>query len=390
MEIKHNRWVIVLGAVLLQVCVGAIYTWSLFNKPLSNNFGWQESEIVFAFAITVFMFAFATIFSGRLQDKKGPKLVARIGGGLYGLGLILSSTATTLIQLYIFYGVIVGLGVGFVYVCPLSTCLKWFPDKKGLITGISLGAFGLGGLVFKPFIEISLRNFGTSATFLYQGILFFVLIQLGAQLLKLPPEGYISKTVNINQSPKKDYTVMEMVRTPSFYYLWVLLLLGATSGLLVIGLATDIGIQYASLDATTAATAVSVVALFNTAGRLILGWLSDKIGRIKVVFLTFVMTAVSMLYISFFSLNLYTFMITVAFITFSFGGLMAVYPTVTGDFYGLKNIGANYGLMFQAYGLSALVGPTISANVGDLKTAFAIIGGLSIIGAVMCLRVKKP
>lgn len=337
MQKETNRWIIVLGGVLIQICIGAIYTWSLFNRPLAENFGWSESEVVFTFAITIFVFALSTLISGPLQDKKGPRYVARIGGLLFGSGLVLSSMATSLTQLYIFYGILVGSGVGFVYVCPLSTCLKWFPDRKGLITGISLGAFGLGGLIVKPFITASIERFGVTQTFLYQGIVFFILIQLGAQLLRVPPEGYFANFSNGKKVLGVEHTVLEMLKTKSFYLLWIIFILGTTSGLLVIGLATDIGIKLANLDPATAATAVSIVALFNAGGRLALGWLSDKIGRIPVVMIAFAMTATSMFFMSFISLNLVTFMISVAFITFSFGGLMAIYPTITGEFLLFKN-----------------------------------------------------
>lgn len=380
-----QRWMILLGTVLLQFSIGAIYSWSLFNQPLAEKFGWQESEIVFTFGITVFMFAFATLFSGPLQDKIGPKIVASIGGILYGLGLYLTSTATTLFQLYIYYGVIVGLGVGFVYVCPLTTCLKWFPDRKGLITGVSLGAFGTGSLIFKPLIEYFLANYGVSNTFQFLAIIFFVIIILGAQLLKNPPNisVYISK--NDNAPAIKSYTVLEMIKTKSFYILWFMLLLGATSGLLVIGLAKDIGIELAGLTSTVAANAVAVTAIFNTSGRLGLGALSDKLGRLNVVLFTFILTAISMFFMSLFSLNFYTYMISIAIITLCFGGLMTIYPTISGEYYGIKNLGANYAIVFQAYGISALLGPALASYIGNLKITFAVAGGLSIVGATLCM-----
>lgn len=388
---KNNRWFVVFGAVLLQICVGAIYTWSLFNKPFSNKFGWHEKEIVFAFAITVFMFAFATLFSGPLQDKKGPRFVASIGGILYALGLILTSTATSLYQLYAYYGVIVGLGVGFVYVCPLTTCLKWFPNHKGLITGISLGAFGSGGLIFKPVIEYLIANFGVSATFLYKGVIFLILILVGAQFLKVPETSNKTGSSSVDISlTDNNYTVGAMVKTKQFYLLWIILLLGTLSGLLVIGLAKDIGIELAGLEPAVAANAVAIIALFNTAGRLVLGSLSDKIGRLRVILITFILTAVSMGYMSAFSLNYITYMVSLALITLSFGGILAVYPTVTGEFYGLKSVGANYSIIFQAYGIAALVGPIIAGQIGNLRVTFAIAGVLSVIGAMLTTKVKAP
>jgi len=386
-----NRWLVVLGAVMLQVCIGAIYSWSLFNQPLMDKFGWGNSEVVLTFSIAVFVFAFATMFSGRLQDKIGPKKVAMIGGLLYGGGLILSSTATSLLQLYIYYGVIAGAGVGFAYVCPLSTCVKWFPEKKGFITGVAVGAFGLGSLIFKSVIQFLLINVGVSATFLYLGIIYFALVIIGSQFLVLPPVGYGLNSSNAKATAiNYDFTTKEMIKTKAFSLIWVMFLFGCMSGLLVIGLAKDIGVQLAGLDPDVAANAVAMIALFNAGGRLIWGTLSDKLGRIKVVFMMFTITAISMVAMSVVSLNFITFFACLAGIAFCFGGFLAVFPTITGEFYGTKNLGANYGVVYQAYGIAALAGPVIVGAVGGLKPTFIIAAVLAVIGASMTFITKKP
>ncbi|PAB56517.1 MFS transporter [Anaeromicrobium sediminis] len=385
-----NRWFVVLGAVLLQMCIGAIYTWSLFNQPLMDTFGWEKSEVVLTYSIAVFVFAFSTIFSGRLQDKIGPRKVATIGAILYGGGLILASTATSLTQLYIYYGVIAGAGVGFAYVCPLSTCVRWFPEKKGFITGIAVGAFGLGGLVFKSVIQHFLVNNGVSSTFLYLGIIYAVLGLIGSQFLILPPAGYGSAAKNSNATKENVFTVGEMLKTKSFYFVWVMYLFGCMSGLLVIGLAKDIGIQLAGLEASVAANAVAMIALFNTGGRLIWGTLSDKLGRIRVVTMMFIITAISMITMSVVTLKYITFFACLAGIAFCFGGFLAVFPTITGEFFGIRNLGANYGVVYQAYGAAALVGPIIVANAGGLKPTFMIAAVLAVIGAILTFIVKPP
>ncbi|MDR5659165.1 OFA family MFS transporter [Serpentinicella sp. ANB-PHB4] len=387
-KILENRWSVVFGAVLLQLCVGAIYSWSLFNQPLMDKFGWTNSETVFTFSLIIFVFAFVTILSGRLQDKIGPKIVATIGGLFYGVGLMLSSTATSTTQLYIYYGVISGIGVGFVYVCPLATCIKWFPDKKGFITGIAVGAFGLGSLVFKSVIQHLLDATGVSATFLYLGIIYTILIIIGAQFLRVPgDQGMSSSNVVVDSN---NFTVLEMVKTKAFYLIWIVYLLGSMSGLLVIGLAKDIGVELANLDPVVATSAVSMIALFNAAGRLSWGALSDRMDRLKVVFMMFSITAICMVIMSVLSLNFVTYFVSVAGIAFCFGGFLAVFPTITGEFYGIKNLGANYGVVYQAYGVAALVGPMIVAYVGGLKPTFIIAAILSIIGAVVTLTIKKP
>lgn len=392
MTLKNNKpWIIVLGAVLIQLCIGAVYSWSLFNEPLIAKFGWSKNDVVFTFSIVIFVFALTTIFSGRLQDKIGPKKVSLIGGIIYGVGLILTSTATSIVQLHIYYGVIAGIGIGFCYVCPLSTCIKWFPDKKGLITGITVGAFGLGSLIFKTIIESLLSSVGVSQTFLCLGIIYLVLILVGAQFLKLPPRDNLSKDIQKKTVvDENNYTVSEMIKTKTFPILWVMYLLGTISGLLVIGLAKDIGVELAALDPGTAANVVAIIALFNAGGRLIWGALSDKLGRIRVVLILFLITAVAMFYMSFVTLRFLGFFIAVASITFCFGGFLAVFPTITGDFYGMKNLGANYGIIYQAYGISALIGPIIAANTGSLITTFLISGIVSVAGLILTLTIMIP
>lgn len=385
---KLNRWIVVAGAVLLQVCLGAIYTWSLFNQPLVDKFGWNKDDVYTTYSLAITIFAFTTILSGRLQDKLGPRLIATIGAILYGSGLILTSRATTLTQLYLSYSVLGGIGVGFAYVCPLATCVKWFPHKKGFITGIAVGAFGLGSLVFKSIILKLLGNVGVSSTFLYIGIIYLIIGGLGAQLLKLPTcEKLISAS---NPANKKNFRIREMIRTRSFYTLFVMYFVGCVSGLLVIGLAKDIGVDLAGLSLAAAANTVAIVALFNAGGRLIWGTLSDKIGREKSFLLMFLITAAAMLVLSFVELNLVTYFTAVSAIAFCFGGFLAVFPTITSDYYGIKTLGKNYGVIYQAYGIAAIAGPLIKKLTGDYITTFIVAAILSGIGALLALTVKSP
>lgn len=385
-----NRWFVVFGAVLLQMCIGTIYTWSLFNQPLMEHFGWEKHDVILTYSIAVFVFAFSTIFSGRLQDRIGPRIVATIGALLYGGGIILASTATSLMQLYVYYGIIAGAGVGFAYVCPLTTCVKWFPEKKGFITGIAVGAFGLGSFLFKYIIQYFLAHTSVASTFLYIGGIYLILGLFGAQFLRVPPIGYGKQISNVEEEQKRTYTVGQMMRTKSFYFVWFMYLFGCMSGLLVIGLAKDIGMQLAGLEASVAAHAVAMIALFNAGGRLVWGTLSDKLGRIKVVTLMFIITALAMITMSVFALNYLTFFASLAGIAFCFGGFLAVFPLITGDFFGMKNLGANYGVVYQAYGVAALVGPIIVANAGGLKPTFMIAAVLSVIGAMITFVVKQP
>ncbi|WP_353893910.1 OFA family MFS transporter [Proteinivorax hydrogeniformans] len=385
---KFNRWYVVLGAILVQICIGSIYTWSLFNQPLMEVYGWQSNEVYLTYSIAIFVFALTTIFSGKLQDKIGPKKVATIGVLLYGGGLMLCSTVTSLFQLYVFYGLIAGAGVGFAYVCPLSTCLKWFPEKKGFITGVAVGSFGLGSLVFKSVIEYFIASSGVLTTFLYLGFICTVFGLIGSQFLINPQNNLDDKTSKYKDN--NDFTVKQMLKTKSFYLLWIILLLGSLSGLLIIGLAKDIGTDLAGLDDFVAAGAVSMIAIFNAGGRIIWGAISDKAGRINIIKLLFLLTVVSLITMSFVELNYVLFFVCVASIAFSFGGIMAIFPAITSEYYGNENVGANYGLIFQAYGVGALVGPIIVSSVGEFQATFLIAAMLSLLGGVLTFIVPPP
>lgn len=388
MEKSNKRWFVVFGAVLLQVCLGAIYSWSLFNQPLMDKFGWSKDQVVLTYSIAIFVFAFSTIFSGRLADKIGPRKVATIGGVLYGTGMILASFATTLPVLYFSYGVLAGAGVGFAYVCPLSTCIKWFPERKGFITGVAVGAFGAGSLIFKSVIEFFIKNTGVSSTFLYLGIIYMILVVIGAQFLNLPKVSIIGK--GKQSTGENSYTVKEMMKTKSFYMVWIMYMFGCMPGLLVIGLAKDIGIEMVKLTPVTAANAVGLIALFNAGGRLAWGTISDKLGRVKVVTMMFAITALSLLVMSLVQLNYALFFLCLAGIAFSYGGFLAVFPTITGQFFGQKNLGANYGVIYQAYGIAALVGPIIKGNASGFNQTFLIAAGFAVVGIVISLLVKAP
>lgn len=386
-----NRWFVVFGAVLIQINLGAVYAWSLFNQPLMDQFGWVREDVVVTFSITISVFAFVTIFAGKLQDQIGPRWVATIGGLLLGIGLMLASQATTLFQLYLFYGVIGGIGIGMTYVCPLSACVKWFPDKRGFISGIAVAGFGLGGLIYKPVIGYLIELLGVSSSFLYIGIIYMVLVIAGAQLLKNPPT---TEAMSVNQTmaaiePDNQFTAKQMLSTNPFYLLWFMFLFGSVSGLMVISFAVDIGVELAGLTLEQAGNAVMVIAICNAAGRMVLGKLSDRFGRKNTLMMSYGLTALVMFYMSTGIMNYPLFLIAVSLIGFCFGGLLALFPSITVDYYGTKNMGSNYGLMYQAYGLSAFVGPFIIKALPFTK-AFLLASLLCILAIAMAKLVKVP
>jgi OFA family oxalate/formate antiporter-like MFS transporter len=383
---------VVLGAVIIQINLGAVYAWSLFNQPLMDKFGWSREDVVVTFSITIAVFALTTIFAGRLQDRIGPRWVATIGGLLLGLGLILSSQATSLMQLYVFYGGIGGIGIGMTYVCPLSACVKWFPDKRGFISGVAVAGFGLGGLIYKPIIGAFIENAGVSSAFLYLGIIYLVLVVAGAQLLKNPPAADSAQDEDADRAAFNEnvhFSPGQMLRTPQFYTLWLIFLFGSISGLMVISFAVDIGVELAGLTFEQAANAVMVIALFNAGGRVLLGKLSDRFGRKNTLITIYALTAVIMFYMSTGMINYPLFLLSVSLIGFCFGGFLALFPSITADYYGTKNIGSNYGFMYQAYGLSAFAGPFIVKAI-PFTQAFLVAGLICVLAVVMIKWVNAP
>ncbi|MGO4889272.1 OFA family MFS transporter [Anaerobacillus sp. MEB173] len=384
-----NRWLVVLGAIIIQINLGAVYAWSLFNQPLIDKFGWDREAVVVTFSLTIAVFALTTIFAGRLQDKIGPRWVATIGGGLLGLGLILSSQATTLFQLYFYYGVIGGIGIGMTYVCPLSACVKWFPDKRGFISGVAVAGFGLGGLIYKPIIGYFITQTGVSSSFLYLGMIYPISVIAGAQLLKNPPALAAKESSSSMLHTATDFSTKQMLKTHQFYMLWVMFLFGSMSGLMVISFAVDIGVELVHLDLEKAANAVMVIALFNAAGRIVLGKISDQFGRKNTLMVIFGLTALVMFYMGSGMLNYPMFLLSVSLIGFCFGGFLAIFPSVTADYYGTTNIGTNYGFMYQAYGISAFAGPFI-IKVIPFTQAFFLSGVICILAIIMAKFVQVP
>lgn len=384
---RSMRYLVILGAVLIQFCVGAVYTWSLFNQPLVEKFGWERSDIMLAYSINIFTFAATTMFSGKLQDRFGPRLVASLGGIILGAGLFFTGKATTLDQIYLSYGLLAGIGVGMVYPCPLATCLKWFPERKGFITGIVVGAFGLGGVVFKGVIIHLLGHVGVSSAFTWLGYIYLLIILAGSQFLKVPNRS--SFAISEQGNPLTEYSTSEMLQTTPFYLLWLTLFMGTVSGLLVIGMAKDIGVDIADMGNAAAANAVVVASVFNAAGRLFWGTISDTIGRIRALLIINAATAVSMLMMGFLELDAVAYMILLALIASSFGGLLAIYPVIAAEFFGVRNLGGNYGLIFIAYGLAAVLGP-VFAKMAELNTLFLLAASLAILSMITILFIKKP
>lgn len=381
---KHHISII-LGTVISQIGLGTIYTWSLFNQPLVNKFGWQLNKTALTFSITSFALAFGTLFVGKLQDKLGIKKLVSIAGILMGVGLMLTSKVNSLLELYILVGLIVGAADGIAYITIISNSIKWFPEKKGLISGISVGAYGTGSLIFKYINTVLINYKGVSEAFLYWGILAMILVLIGSQFLKDTSPETMNTVIYSNEN---DFTVREMLKTKEAYLLFIVFFTACMSGLYMIGVVKDIGVQLAGLKPSIAANAVAVVAVFNTSGRIILGALSDKVGRLKVILYTFITTAAAVFVLSFAPLNFAAFFICTAAIAFCFGGNITVFPAIVGDFFGMKNHSKNYGVIYQGFGLGALSGSAIAGVLGGFKSTFIVVGVLCMVSAAIVVILR--
>ncbi|HDR3886535.1 TPA: OFA family MFS transporter [Bacillus cereus] len=380
-----NPWLVVLGTVIVQMGLGTIYTWSLFNQPLVSKYGWSLNAVAITFSITSLSLAFSTLFASKLQEKWGLRKLIMIAGLALGLGLILSSQASSLLMLYVLAGVVVGYADGTAYITSLSNLIKWFPERKGLIAGISVSAYGTGSLIFKYINAMLIDSVGVSQAFIYWGLIVTAMIVIGACLIhQAADQGAVQETKT------KEYTTKEMLGTKQVYLLFIMLFTSCMSGLYLIGMVKDIGVQLVGLSAATAANAVAMVAIFNTLGRIILGPLSDKIGRLKIVTGTFVAMATSVLVLSFVDLNYGIYFVCVASVAFCFGGNITIFPAIVGDFFGMKNHSKNYGIVYQGFGFGALAGSFIGALLGGFKPTFMVIGVLCVVSFIISILIQAP
>ena len=397
----YNRWLVVVGAVICQFVLGALYTWSVFQAPIQEMFGWTAPQVSLTFSINLGIIPILMIIAGKLLPKYGPTKMAVTGAIVLTVGLLVASQAKELWMLYLGYGVLGGAGIGIAYGIPIATCVKWFPDKRGMISGLAVAGFGLGSVMYAPVATMLVNHFGPLNTFFVQAIYTIIGVTLGAQLMKAAPEGYVPegwtppapKAGQVVPS-KYDFRPSEMLRTPQYWYLLLMYTFANIAGLMIIGHASPIGQQVAGLTPLEAGSIVSILAILNTFGRLFWGTISDKLGRMRVVFLMYMISAVAM-----FSMNylgtFWLFALGVAMVAFTFGGAMGTFPSIAADFFGAKYVSVNYGMIFMAYSFGAIIGPRLAAVVventgGDYGLAFMITGVLCSIGAVMALVAKPP
>ncbi|AYD02566.1 OFA family MFS transporter [Neorhizobium sp. NCHU2750] len=365
---NSKRYYTLVGTILCQFALGSVYTWSLFNEGLSHKLSQPLSQVAFTFGLLSLGLAVASSLSGRMQEKFGLRAVAITAGLALGLGLYLTSTATNLTMLYIYGGILVGAADGTGYLLTLSNCVKWFPERKGLASAFSIGAYGLGSLGFKYLNLALLNRFGMESAFGIWAIVALVLIVGGAFLISEAPQPALGNARA--RAAAGDYTLAEAVRQPKYWMLALMFLTVCMSGLYLIGVAKDVGERYVGLSTSVAADTVAIVAAANLLGRLVLGVLSDKIPRIQILSIALACALAGMLLLLFVPLNEYSFYVAVACVAFSFGGTITVYPGLVSDFFGLTNLARNYGLIYLGFGIGSVIGSIVSSALGGFLPTF--------------------
>ncbi len=423
-----NRWYVVIGAVLIQLCLGAIYAWSVFTPKLidkAGKYAFSASQANWIFSVGLLVFAFTLVVSGRMMVKTGPKKLAIASAFVLGIGYILGGLfGSTFAAQMIFIGIVGGAGIGLGYVVPIAVGVKWFPDKKGMVTGLAVAGFGFGAMIwvksagewFNLLEALNLFGLGgVQSVFFVYGIVFMAAILLGSIVMIDPPQGYVpegwtppeASAAGGAVSGMTNFEPREMLGTPQFYMTWLTFLFSAMAGLMVIGNIKLFGID--ALKATgmdmkiasaVTGTALAWLAILNGLGRIIWGTVSDKIGRKMAIFLMCLFQGIIMFLFYKMGSNPTTLIIGACIIGFNFGGNFALFPAITADYFGNKNVGLNYGYVFVSYGIAGVLGPQIAAYFKDAAkgnpdpalwvTPFMIAAVACMIGAAITLISKPP
>ncbi len=408
-ENKGNRWLVIFGAVLIQLCLGAIYAWSVFT-PYLTAIGWSKVQTQIVFSVGLVSFAVVMVLAGKKLAKVGPRRLSIISAITMGAGYILGGLfgGTSFWPILIFIGLIGGGGIGISYVVPIAVGIRWFPDKKGLISGLSVAGFGFGAMVW---VKLAgqwghlIERYSISTTFIVYGVLFAILILIGSIWMVFPKEqkeAVNKKTDSAKAvSSGKDLRSGEMLRTLPFYLIFLVFVFNAMAGLMSIGLMKLYpmeALQNKGLDLAAAAaisgTAMAVFfSLANGLGRILWGVFSDKLKRKPSIIIMAASQGIFMLLFPYMAGTPWMLYLVATLIGFNYGGAFALFPTITADTFGSKFVGENYPFVFLAYGAGGIFGPILGGVLGDMGNfplAFSICGVLCLISAVMTIKINPP
>jgi OFA family oxalate/formate antiporter-like MFS transporter len=393
-----NRWLPVVGGVMLNMALGTFYAMSAFLLPLEKEFGWTRAQTSWVTTIGIGMIAGWYVIAGAIHDRKGPRLVAAIGGTLFSLGLFLASYTQSLTWFFVTAGFIAGVGGGFGYVVPTSVGSKWFPDKRGLVVGMMVGGYGAGSGIFGPIASSLIQQVGWRSTFQILALVFLLMTIVATLLLQNPPAGY--KPAGWDPAKTRaaarggtDVLASEMLRTPTFWVLWVAYVLGTTAGTMVISQLIPFA-RAAGHSAAVAAFALTVGAIGSASGRVLSGWLSDHAGRLNTLRVMLLVSACAMPSLYLLRENVFPFYALLMVVYYCYGTQLSVYASTSADFYGTKYVGLNYGLLFTAWGVAGILGPFLGGRVyvatGEYRWAFLAAAGLSLVALGTLFMAKNP
>ena len=398
-----NRWGIAVAAVLMQICLGAIYGWSVFKIPLMHSGHWVETAVQLNFTLALVFLGVGTVLGGLWQDKVGPRKVATVAGGLYGLGYLIAAYAASMHSLnllYLGYGVLGGCGMGMGYITPVATLVKWFPERRGLMTGVAVCGYGAGALVMSLLAARLILSHGIAYTFAALGVVYLVVVVIAAQFYANPPQGWRPAGWEPRGAVAKaastyDFTVGEAMGTWQFWLLWAMLFLNVSAGIMIISQASPMAQskEFVGMTAIAAANIVALISIFNALGRVFWAWVSDSIGRARVYFLLYAIQAA----IFFLLPHLHAvgaFQVAFAVIGLCYGGGFGTMPSFTADFFGPKSMGGIYGWMLLAWSAGAIPSPIMAAHfhqtTGTFSTSLRIIAMVMVGSLVLPLLARRP
>ncbi len=405
--VKNRGWIVAIAGLTINLALGILYTWSIFKDRISQSikeggegaFTWSESSLNDPYAVCILVFAFSMILAGKLQDKKGPRVTALIGGILVGIGFIILSFTTSYSLWILGFGVLAGMGIGFGYSAATPPALKWFPSSKtGLIAGVVVSGFGVAPVYIAPLATYLVDSFGIHKAMLIFGILFIVVISGAAMFLVNPPAGYIPQDNSPKSSTKKnlsvkDSTASQMMKTSHFYLIWFIFFIGSGAGLMVIGSIS--GLAKKSMG-DAAFIAVAIMAIGNASGRIIAGILSDKIGKVWTLLIILLFQA-TLMFVSIPLVNgdatAIVIVLLATFIGFNYGTNLSLFPSFSKAIWGMKNFGINYGILMTAWGLGGFIfsriSQTLFAKTGNHNISFIIAGSSLLLCAVLIFILNK-
>ena len=397
---KTNRWGIALAGIVLQVVLGSVYAWSVFRTPLTKQFHWSISEVTLTFTICIVVLGFSAFFGGLWLGKVGPRTVSVTGAFLYGLGTFLASfsSANHLWVLYVTYGLIGGIGQGFAYIVPVSVLVKWFPDRRGFITGVAVGGFGAGALITAPVATHLIASVGVLHTFAVLGIVYAILGVLASLFMRNPekdwkPEGWVPSAALTAQRSAANHTLGEALRTWQWWALWMILFLNSCAGISLISQESPVFQELAKVTVIVAAGMVGIVSIGNAAGRVFWAWVSDLLSRRTTFIITFLLQVVLFWFLP--QVNSAATLTAVAFlILMCYGGGFGTMPAFAADYFGSANVGPIYGLMLTAWGAASAFGPLLVAHMrqanGNYSSGFHALALIVLVATVIPLAVRPP